>query len=63
MPSQSHKVFKTMVDDDEIPEHLKYSESMSTLKRLRNADEESKNRPSSSVFKKGTSEFLKRRLM
>ena len=52
-----------VIDDDAVPEHLKYSESMSTLKKLRDVDEQSKNRPSSSIFKKGTSEFLKRRLM
>ena len=41
---------------------MKYSESMSTLKKLRDTDEESKYRPSSSVFKKGTSDFLQRQI-
>ena len=42
---------------------MKYSESMSTLKKLRDADEESKNRPTSSIFKKGTSDFIKRKIL
>ena len=36
---------------------------MHTLKTLRDVDEDQKNRPSSSVFKKGTSDFLKRKIM
>ena len=35
---------------------------MLTLKKLRNADEETKNRPSSSIFKKGTADFIKRKM-
>jgi len=42
---------------------MKYSESMSTLKKLRDAEENGKNRPSSSIFKKGTAEFLKRKIL
>ena len=49
--------------DDSIAEHMKYSESMSTLKQMRDADEESKNRPTSSIFKKGTSDFIKRKIL
>lgn len=42
---------------------MKYSDSMSTLKKMREIDEESKMRPASSVFKKGTADFLKRKMM
>ena len=41
---------------------MKYSESLNTLSKLRDIDEDSKNRPSSSVFKKGTSDFIKRKI-
>jgi hypothetical protein len=36
---------------------------MSTLKKMRESEEEGKNRPSSSIFKKGTAEFLKRKIL
>ena len=49
--------------EEPVRESLKYSESMSTLKRLRDVDEENKNRPTSSVFKKGTSDFIKRKIL
>ena len=55
------KAFKTL--NEPLQEHLKYSESMTTLQKLRDVDEDIKNRPSSSVFKKGTSDFLKRKIM
>ena len=56
------KVLKTM-NQEPLSEVMKYSESISTLKKLQDTDEESKNRPSSSIFKKGTSEFIRRKLM
>lgn len=36
---------------------------MSTLKKLRDSEQDNKNRPSSSIFKKGTADFLKRKIM
>jgi len=36
---------------------------MSTLKQLRDAEETGKNRPSSSIFKKGTADFLRRKIL
>jgi len=58
--SQSMKVFRSY--DEPIEEHLKYSESMSTLKKLRDAQDDTKTRPASSFFKKGTAEFLQRKI-
>ena len=53
----------TMIDMDEpLQEHMKYSESMQTLKKLRNAEEETKNRPASSIFKRGTAEYIQRQI-
>ena len=43
-------------------EEMKYSESMATLRKLREVDEESKNRPASSIFKKGTADFIARKI-
>ena len=48
---------------EEQKDKLKFSESITTLKKLKDDKEESKNRPMSSVFKKGTSDFLKRQIM
>ena len=44
-------------------EPLKYSESMHTLKILKKTQEASANRPSSSMFKKGTADFIKRKIV
>ena len=46
-----------------LEEEMKYSESITTLKHLRDADEEGQSRPSSAIFKKGTSDFLKRKIL
>ena len=63
-PSQSVKVMPTQIAADApMQEHLKYSESMSTLRKLRDAEEETKHRPASSIFKKGTAEFIQRKIM
>lgn len=48
--------------DQPFSEEMKYSESLATLTKLRDIDEESKNRPSSSIFKKGTADFIKRKI-
>ena len=69
--SQSMKQFKPMtgttVTEGEISagsvfEQLKYSESMHTLKALQKQQEANADRPSSSMFKKGTSDFINRKL-
>ena len=41
---------------------LKYSESLPTLKKLKETDESLKNRPESSAFKKGTADFIRRKI-
>ena len=48
----------TLGFEEPLQEHMKYSESMSTLKKLKTNNEETKARPASSIFKKGTAEFI-----
>jgi len=52
----------TLGFEEPLQEHMKYSESMSTLKKLKTNNEETKARPASSIFKKGTAEFIQRKM-
>jgi hypothetical protein len=72
--SQSQKQFKPMtgttaglVTEGEettgTDEPLKYSESMQTLRVLKSREEANIDRPPSSMFKKGTADFIKRKIV
>ena len=61
--SQSTKYLSPAQPPRAPAEPLKYSESISTLKKFRLDEADNQNRPASSIFRKGTSDFLKRQIM
>lgn len=61
--TQSLKQFTSVDSDSAYATRPKFSETLHTLKKLKQTEAEDKHRPPSSVFKKGTSDFLRRKML